>query len=79
MAAQRAIVDERARALAGSTDTALLLHRTRGAWIGRLARQAPEVDGETRVTGVPSDARPGTFVPVRVTGGNGYDLKAQVI
>jgi len=28
---------------------------------------------------VPSDARPGTFVPVRVTGGNGYDLKAQAI
>ena len=79
MAAQRAIVDERARALAGGTDTVLLLHRTRGAWIGRLARQAPEVDGETRVTGVPSDARPGTFVPVRVTGGNGYDLKAQAI
>ena len=79
MAAQRAIVDERARALAGSTETALLLHRTRGAWIGRLARQAPEVDGEMRVTGVPSDARPGTFVPVRVTGASGYDLKAQAI
>jgi len=70
MEAQRAIVDERARALSGSVDTALLLRRDRRTWIARLPRQAPDVDGETRVTGV-SD--------VRVTGGQAYDLKAQAI
>jgi len=79
MAAQRAVVDERAHALAGSLDTALLLRRERRAWIARLPRQAPEVDGETRVTGVPPDACPGTFIPVRMTGGKAYDLKAQAI
>ncbi|NLF98776.1 MAG: 30S ribosomal protein S12 methylthiotransferase RimO, partial [Lentisphaerae bacterium] len=79
MAAQRAVVDERAHALAGSLDTALLLRRERRAWIARLPRQAPDVDGETRVTGVPPDACPGTFIPVRMTGGKAYDLKAQAI
>ena len=79
MAAQRAIVDERARALVGSADTALLLRRERRAWIARLSRQAPDVDGATHVTGVPPDAHPGMFIPVRVTGGKAYDLKAQAI
>ena len=79
MAAQRAVVDKRARTLAGSPETALLLRRERRAWIARLPRQAPDVDGETHVTGVPPDAHPGMFIPVRVTGGKAYDLKAQAI
>jgi len=76
---QRGIVDERRRVLAGTTATALLLQPARGAsaWLARLPRQAPEVDGVTRVTGVPAGAKPGQFLVVRLTGGRGYDLAAR--
>ena len=47
-------------------------------WIARLPRQAPEVDGVTYVRGVPPDAKPGQFLPVRITGGHEYDLEAEV-
>lgn len=80
MALQRGIVDERARALKGTDDTALLLRQTtRGAWIARLPRQAPEVDGETRVTHVPPQAKPGDFIKVRITGAKEYDLLAKAV
>jgi ribosomal protein S12 methylthiotransferase len=79
MALQKKIVRERAKALKGSADTALLLRRgASGAWLARLPRQAPDVDGETLVKGVPTTARMGDFVRVVITGGNGYDLEAEV-
>ncbi len=77
---QRRIVDERRRALAGTTATALLLQSPSGRgsiWLARLSRQAPEVDGVTRVSGVPANAKPGQFLNVRLTGGRGYDLTAR--
>ena len=46
-------------------------------WVARLSRQAPEVDGMTYVRGVPPSAKAGEFVPVRITGGRGYDLAAE--
>lgn len=77
MAVQKQIVRRKAAALAGSQGTALLLRKKGQAWIARLPSQAPEVDGETRVTGVPATAKAGDFIPVTVTGGRGYDLAAE--
>ena len=79
MAAQRKIVKERAQALQGTSDTALLLRREKSGWIGRLPRQAPEVDGDTRILDVPPRAKMGDFVPVIITAAKGYDLEAKVV
>lgn len=84
MLAQRPIVAAKRRALVGSEAEALLLRpaapvRGEPVWEARLARQAPEVDGVTRVTGVPSGAVIGDWQRVRVTGGRGYDLRAAVV
>ena len=79
MALQKKIVRERAKALTGTRDTALLLRRgASGAWLARLPRQAPDVDGETLVKGVPETAKVGDFLRVEITGGKGYDLEARV-
>jgi len=79
MALQKRIVRERAKTLRGTFDTALLLRRSKaGEWRARLPRQAPEVDGETRVTGVPESAKAGDFMRVEITGAKGYDLAARV-
>ncbi len=78
MAVQKRIVAQRVKALKGTEDRVLLLRHERRGWIGRLPRQAPSVDGETRVRGVPSGALPGQFLPVTITGAKGYDLEAQV-
>ena len=78
MALQKKIVCGHAKALRGTVGMALLLRRgSSGAWLSRLPRQAPDVDGETRVTGVPEAAKAGDFVPVQITGGKGYDLEAK--
>jgi hypothetical protein len=37
------------------------------------------VDGVTQVQNVPSGSRPGQFIPVRITGGRGYDLEAEAL
>lgn len=91
MRLQQWIVNDRLRARFGTEETALLLHpearKDRGGgngkraapavWIARLAGQAPEVDGITRVRGAPADARPGQFLSVRIVGARGYDLDAK--
>jgi len=79
MALQSAIVREHARALKGTTDTVLLLRPEGKSWVGRLPRQAPDVDGETYVTGVPQHATVGDFLRVEITGGKGYDLEAKAV
>ena len=76
MALQQRIVKEKQAALRGTADTVLLLAKKGKRWIGRLPRQAPDVDGVTRITGVPDTARPGDFIPVTLTGARGYDLLA---
>ncbi|GIU90831.1 MAG: hypothetical protein KatS3mg010_1930 [Acidimicrobiia bacterium] len=43
--------------------------------MGRTHREAPEIDGVVRVTGV--EAAPGAFVRAVVTGGSGPDLEAR--
>jgi len=80
MELQGAIVQERAKALKGKKDTVLLLRQEEpGVWAGRLPRQAPEVDGETRVAGVPKQAKVGDFLRVEITGAQGYDLEAKAV
>ena len=80
LALQQRIMRENHKALVGNGDRALLLRppsRAGGAWLARTTRQAPDVDGWTRVSGVPRSARPGDFVAVRYTGGRGCDLLAR--
>ena len=79
---QQKIMRENHKALCGREDTALLLRppaRAGGAWLARTTRQAPEVDGWTRVSRVPQSAKPGDFIRVRYTGGRGCDLLADAV
>lgn len=79
---QHGIVAAKAAALLGQ-EARLLLEwadaEEAGRWIGRTQRQAPDVDGDTMVTGVSSDHRPGDIIRVRYTGASDYDLLAEQI
>ncbi len=46
-------------------------------WQGRLARQAPEVDGEVIITA--GSAPPGAIAPCRITKTHAYDLEAELL
>ena len=78
MAAQKQIVRTKQAALVGSSGTALLIRPAgKSAWVARLPSQAPDVDGVIRLTGLGPQAKPGDFVPIRVTGFKGYDLEGK--
>lgn len=80
LALQKRVMRQNHKALAGTEDRALLLvppSRKGGPWLARTRRQAPDVDGWTRVGGLPSSAKAGDFVAVRYTGGRGCDLLAE--
>jgi ribosomal protein S12 methylthiotransferase len=79
MELQAEIVQRKMAELIGQEDDLLLLRQEDELWIGRLARQAPEVDGETLVDGVPAGAKAGDFVRVKITGGGDYDLEAEFL
>ncbi len=80
MAVQASIVNERTRTLKGTLDEVLLLRKDpEDGWVGRLPRQAPEVDGETFVKNVPDGATVGDFLRVEITGGKDYDLEARAL
>jgi ribosomal protein S12 methylthiotransferase len=75
--AQSAVAARAARALLGTTAEALLERPLNGRrWVARTQRQAPEVDGVTRVERVPRTACAGDLIPVRYTGRRGMDLLA---
>lgn len=79
MRAQQMVVRRKNRALIGQLDTVLLekaADRQPGGWIGRAARQAPEIDGIVRITGGAANWTPGDFVRVRYLTAAGYDLRA---
>lgn len=78
MALQKKIVAKRMVTLKGKKDTALLLRKkVKGEWIARLARQAPEVDGETFISNVSTTATAGDFISVEITGAHDFDLRAR--
>jgi len=78
MTLQKKIATKRMAALKGKNDTALLLRKkVKGEWIARLARQAPEVDGETFISNVSTTAKAGDFITVEITGAHDFDLRAQ--
>lgn len=77
MRVQQEIAFRKTHSAAGTAASVLLLRPGRGGtWIARSAGQAPEVDGVTLLRGVGAQAKPGKFVKVRHTGGEGYDLCA---
>lgn len=76
MALQAQIVEKKLRSLIGREDELLLLRQEGELWYGRLPRQAPDVDGETMVAGLPATARVGDRVLVTITGFDEYDLEA---
>lgn len=83
MTLQAGINAEIQESLVGKEDTVLLTEApetANGLWKGFATRQAPDdIDGVTFVSGVPEDARAGTFVRVRYTGVEGYDLQAEAL
>ena len=79
MRVQRKIVTANGRARIGTTVEALLQHPAlggRGRWVARTVWQAPDVDGETVVSGLPAKAAIGDFVSIRITGIRGYTFAA---
>jgi ribosomal protein S12 methylthiotransferase len=82
MTVQRGILDKRAVALLGTETTALLESAVEGEpdmWFARTRRLAPEVDGAVIVSGVSEDAVAGSFVPIRYTGQEEYDMYGEIV
>lgn len=79
MALQQRISRERLARLVGQRRDCLVLGPhpdTALVWRGRLARQAPEVDGEVIIT--EGAAEPGSIAPVEITGHHDYDLEGRI-
>ncbi len=77
--AQNEVMRKKAAERFGKSDRILLEHPPRtpkGAWRGRAAGQAPEVDGATLVRRVPAGRRAGDFVNVHYTDAVGVDRGA---
>lgn len=77
MRVQQGVVEQNNRARIGTTTEALLLHpdpTRRGGWLARADWQAPDVDGETRLEGLPASAKTGDLVKIRIVGAEGYDF-----
>lgn len=80
METQKRIAREINRARVGTVGRALVTdYLGEDGLVVRMAHQAPEVDGVTRILHAPEDVRPGDFVTVRVTGCRGYDLTAKLV
>jgi len=82
MGVQARVAARRAAAVVGRT-VEVLVERAepRGRIVGRTAAQAPAIDGVVRLTtaaGAPRPA-PGDLVAARVTGAEGYDLRADIV
>lgn len=78
MEVQRQISAAKQQALVGTVQEVLVCGVDQdGAWYGRTAGQAPEVDGVVFLAGGELEA--GDFVRARVTGATDYDLLATVL
>lgn len=76
MEIQREISRARLAGMVGQVHDVLIERRSEESdllWEGRTATQAPDVDGVVFVANAPR-ARPGTFLPVRITQASDYDL-----
>ena len=65
------------RGLVGSTMRVLVDRVEEGTAIGRSEGDAPDIDCVVRLEG--GAVAPGEFVDARITGTDGYDLKAAVV
>ena len=77
MQAQAKISLKKNRALVGSMKTVLVDGMQDMTLVGRLAIQAPEIDGVVYLS--ETDAQPGEFVQVVITGATEYDLVAEAV
>jgi len=80
MSIQKKISRERLRELRGQEMECLVLGPHPDSdlvWRGRLARQAPEVDGEVIIT--EGAARPGSIARCRITKTHAYDVEARIL
>jgi ribosomal protein S12 methylthiotransferase len=78
MRAQAKVSAERLRARKGTATRMLLEGRETNGWRGRTVWQAPEVDGETRLSGPARGLRAGDIVDVRIAATTRYDCRAVV-
>jgi len=76
MAAQAGVAARRGRAHVGRLVEVLVERAGSGGTIGRLATQAPEIDGHITLRG---EGAPGDFVHARVTGADVYDLRGEIV
>ena len=80
MTLQARISLERNRARVGETARVLVTAADGGRALGRSEREAPETDGEIRLTLRPGrQVRPGEFADVRITGAETYDLMGEIV
>lgn len=82
MLAQQAMVIERGRKRVGHRDGLLIekrVFRSKSAWLGRSGGQAPGIDGETIVRGLPAGDQRGRFVRVEYEESRGYDMLARFV
>jgi ribosomal protein S12 methylthiotransferase len=82
MLAQRIVVDRKAQDRIGSVATVLLERPPAPPdtfWAARSTREAPEVDGDIRVHGVPAGVTAGSFAKARIQTQHDYDFDAVYI
>lgn len=80
MRVQQAVVARKHAARVGQTDTVLLVgptSRSGAAVTARSRAQAPEVDGVIFIRDTKGHHAPGSFLSIRYTGVEGYDLTAE--
>ncbi len=79
MAAQKLIAEENGRKRLGAQDEVLIERpapERAGMWLARSRGEAPEIDGTIFVRNLPASCKPGSFVTVRYTAVEGYDMLA---
>ncbi len=73
---QSAILGDKLASLAGAERPVLVDAGGPRGLVGRLASQAPEIDGVVFLKG---EARPGDLVRARISGARGVDLEAEIV